>query len=277
MATLTKRNSWGQYLSLIILSGVALFIIAPYIWMVLASFRSTQEIVQNPGVILPIDWTLEGYRNVLTNAPFFQWFINSLIVALSITALVVFTSTLAGFVFAKFDFRGKEGLFWLVLATMMVPYQITMIPIFLIVGRLHLYDTLWALIIPGAVSAFGLYLCRQFCEEIPDSLSEAALIDGAGPMRVYWSIIVPLLRPCIAALAIFTFLEAWNEYLKPLIMLSQVERMTLPLSLVFFGNAHKHDIGSVMSAASLIMIPAIIVLLLFQKQFIKGISITGTK
>ncbi|MCL2491650.1 MAG: carbohydrate ABC transporter permease [Coriobacteriia bacterium] len=272
-----KRHSIGQYISLAILSLVALFIIAPYIWMLMSSFKSTQEIVQNPGVILPINWTLAGYRNVLTNSPFFRWFLNSAIVATSITVLVVFTSTLAGFVFAKFEFKGKEALFWLILATMMVPYQITMIPIFLIVGELNLYDTLWALILPGAVSAFGFYLCRQFCEEIPDSLSEAALIDGAGPMRVYWSIIMPLLKPCIAALAIFTFLEAWNEYLKPLIMLSQVDRMTLPLSLVFFGNAHIHDIGSVMSAASLIMIPAVIVLLIFQKQFIKGISITGTK
>ena len=245
--------------------------------MLMTSFKSTKEIVQNPGVVLPLKWTLAGYKNVLTNSPFFKWFVNSAVVSVSITALVVFTSTLAGFVFAKYAFKGKEALFWIILATMMVPYQITMIPIFLIVGKLSLYDTLWALIIPDMISAFGLYLCRQFCEEIPDSLCEAALIDGAGPMRTYWSVVVPLLKPCIAALSIFTFLEAWNEYLKPLIMLSQVEKMTLPMSLVFFGNAHIHDIGSVMSASSLIMMPAVVVLLVFQKQFIKGISITGTK
>jgi ABC-type glycerol-3-phosphate transport system permease component len=131
--------------------------------------------------------------------------------------------------------------------------------------------------LPEIASAFGFYLSRQFIEEIPDSLCEAALIDGGGPWRIYWSVILPLLKPCIGALAIFTFLEVWNEYLKPLIMLSAVDRMTLPMSLVFFSNAHIHDIGSVMSASSLIMIPAVAVLLLFQRQFIKGISITGTK
>jgi len=272
-----KKIHPAQLAAVLVLTAVAIAIITPYIWMLLTSFRGTKEIFQNPGRIWPIQWTLDGFKNVITNAPFFKWFINSTIITVTVTTVVLFTSTLTGYVFAKYKFKGKNVIFWFILATMMVPYQITMIPVFLIINQLTLYDTLWALIVPELVSAFGLFLCRQFCAEIPDSLCEAARIDGAGPMRIYWSIILPLLKPCIGALGIFTFLEVWNEYLKPLIMISQVDRMTLPLALTFFSNAHIHDIGSVMSASSLIMIPVTIVLLVFQKQFIKGISITGGK
>ena len=272
-----RKISTSQILIIAVLVIVAIIIIVPYIWMLMTSFRSTQEIFQNPGTIMPIDWTLDGYINVITNSPFGHWVINSTIVTLTVTAFVIFTSTFGGYIFAKFKFKGKNILFWFILATMMVPYQITMIPVFLIINEINLYDTLWALIVPELVSAFGLFLCRQFCADIPDSLCEAALIDGAGPLRIYWSVILPLLKPCIGALAIFTFLEVWNEYLKPLIMLSQVDRMTLPLALTFFSNSHIHDIGSVMSASSLIMIPVTVVLLIFQKQFIRGISITGSK
>jgi len=266
-----------QLAALSILFIVAIFIIAPYIWMMLTSFKSTKEIMQNPGKILPIDWTLSGYHYVLTESPFFSWFVNSMIVSVTVTLAVVFTSTLTGYVFSKFRFKGRSVLFWLLLATMMVPYQITMIPQFLIINELGLYDTLWALITPELVTGFGIYLCRQFCDEIPDSLCEAAVIDGAGPFKIYRMIIIPLLKPCIGALTIFTFLEVWNEYLKPLIMLNEIRRMTLPLALAFFSDARTHDIGAIMSASALIMIPATIVLLILQKQFIKGIAITGMK
>lgn len=274
---LGKKTSAGQIVALVILVVVALMVITPYIWMLLTTFKSTPEIRQNPGRILPIEWTLSGYKYVLTQSPFFSWFINSVIVTVAITGAVVFTSTLTGFLFSKYQFKGKSFLFWLILATMMVPYQITMIPGFLIINEIGLFDTLWALIVPALVSGFGVYLCRQFCDDIPDSLCEAALIDGAGPFRIYWTIIVPLLKPCIGALSIFMFLDAWNEYLKPLIMLSEVKRMTLPLALSFFATARIHDIGSIMSASSLIMLPATILLLVFQKQFIKGVAMTGIK
>ncbi|MDR0783431.1 MAG: carbohydrate ABC transporter permease [Propionibacteriaceae bacterium] len=272
-----KKIHWGQVVPLTILTTVAILVIAPYIWMLLTTFKSTPEIRQNPGKILPINWTLSGYHYVLTESPFLRWFINSVIVSVTVTVAVVFTSTLVGFVFSKYQFRFKKVLFWFILATMMVPYQITMIPQFLIIVELNLYDSLWALIVPALVSAFGVYLCRSFCDDIPDSLCEAAIIDGAGPFRIYWTVILPLLKPCIGALSIFIFLEVWNEYLKPLIMLSQVNKMTLPLALSYFSTARIHDIGSIMSASSLIMLPATILLLVFQKQFIKGVAMTGMK
>ena len=245
--------------------------------MLLTSFKSTTEIIKNPGRILPIDWTLSGYYNVLTQSPFFMWLKNSIIVTASVTVIVLFTSSLTGYIFAKYQFRGKEFLFWIILATMMVPFTVTMIPNFLLINELGLHNTLGSLIVPTMVSGFGIFLCRQFCEDIPDSLCEAAKIDGAGDFYIYWKIILPNLTPCLGALAIFTFLESWNDYLRPLIMLERMESMTLPVALSYFSNQHYNDYSSIMAAAALIMVPVTVVFLLLQKYFIKGIAITGMK
>ena len=256
---------------------ILLVILMPYIWMLLTSFKSTSEIMKNPGKIIPIDWTLSGYHKVLTQSPFFKWLQNSIVVTASVTVIVLFTSSIAGYIFAKYHFRGKEFLFWIILASMMVPFTVTMIPNFLLINELGLHNTLWALIVPMMVSGFGIFLCRQFCEDIPDSLCEAAKIDGAGDFYIYWKIILPNLGPCLGALAIFTFLESWNEYLRPLIMLEKMESMTLPVALSYFTNQHYNDYSSIMAAAALIMIPVTVVFLLLQKYFIKGIAITGMK
>lgn len=256
---------------------VALVVVAPYILMLLSSFRTTAEMMKNPATIFPIEWTLGGYTKVFARAPIFRWFLNSLTITSSVTVSVLFTSTIAGFVFAKFKFSKKELLFWILLATMMVPSSVTMIPSFLIINWLGLYNKLAALIVPSVVSVFGIFLARQFIDDIPDSLCEAALIDGCGAWGMYFRVILPQIRPAISALAIFTFLGTWNDYLGPLIMLTDVERMTLPLALTFFNTNHSMDLGATMAAAALVMLPVTVVFLLFQKQFVKGISITGMK
>ncbi len=263
--------------AMIIAFIVVFLVIMPYIWMLLTSFKTTPEIMKNPSKILPIEWVTSGYAKVLTRSPFFKWFANSIVVSVSVTFIVLVTSSLTGFIFAKYRFPLKNLLFWLILASMMVPFSVTMIPNFLIVNTLGLYDSLYALIVPMAVSGFGIFLCKQFCEDIPDSICEAAKIDGAGDLRIYMTIIVPLLRPCLAALAIFTFLESWNDYLRPLIMLERVSSMTLPVALSFFSSQHGSDLSATMSAASLVMLPVTIVFIAFQKQFIKGIALTGSK
>jgi ABC-type glycerol-3-phosphate transport system permease component len=249
----------------------------PYLWMIITSFRRTPEILRNPGQIWPTQWVITNYGMVFDETPFFSWLRNSVSVTFAVTLGVLFTASLVGYVFAKFRFRGKDLLFWLILSTMMVPSQITMIPSFLIINGVGLYDSLFALILPRLVTAFGIFLCRQFCEDIPDSLCEAALIDGAGPFHIYRTVVIPLLRPCLAALAIFTFLENWNEYLMPLIMIEKVENMTLPIALSFFSGFRAAQTGAVMAAAVLVMMPVTIVFLCFQKQFIKGITLTGMK
>jgi len=254
-----------------------LIILMPYVFMLLTSFRATSEIVQNPGRLAPIKWTLSGYQTVLTKSPYLKWFLNSVIVTVSVTVAVLFTSSITGFIFAKYEFKGKGVLFWIVLATMMVPFAVTMIPGFLVVNELGLYNTLWALVVPSLVSGFGIFLCRQFCAEIPGELCDAAKIDGASDMRIYLEIALPLLRPCLGALAIFTFLEKWNDYLGPLLMLDSVENMTLPLSLSYFSSQHYNDYSAIMAAAALIMVPVTVVFIILQKQFVKGIAITGMK
>ena len=262
---------------IIVVCVFVLIILMPYIWMLLTSFKSTSEIMKNPGKIVPIDWTLSGYIKVLTQSPFFKWLQNSVIVTASVTVIVLFTSSITGYIFAKYHFKGKEFLFWVILVTMMVPFTVTMIPNFLLINELGLHNTLGALIVPTMVSGFGIFLCRSFCEDIPDSLCEAAKIDGAGDFYIYWKIILPNLGPCLGALAIFTFLDSWNDYLRPLIMLEKMDSMTLPVALSYFTNQHYNDYSSIMAAAAMIMIPVTVVFLLLQKYFIKGIAITGMK
>jgi len=277
LGKLTPGKLAVKLIMLLVACLFLLVIVMPYIFMLLTSFRTTSEIVQNPGQIIPINWTLSGYIKVLTKSPYLKWFLNSVIVTVSVTAGVLFTSSITGFIFAKYNFKGKDFLFWIILATMMVPFAVTMIPGFLIVNELGMYNTLWALIVPSFISGFGIFLCRQFCAEIPDALCESAKIDGASDMYIYLRIILPLLRPCLGALAIFTFLEKWNDYLGPLLMLDSVENMTLPLSLSYFSSQHYNDFSAVMAASALIMVPVTAVFIILQKQFIKGIAITGMK
>lgn len=259
------------------LSILTILFILPYIWMILNSFKSTSEILTNPKNIIPEQFTTDGYVKVLTKSPFFSWMKNSIVVTVTNTVVILFTSSLVGYVFSKFEFKGKKLLFMILLATMMIPSQITMIPSFLLMNKLGLYNHLSALIIPSFVNAFGIYLCKQFCDEIPKEIIESAKLDGASDIRIYFKIIIPMIRPALASLTIFTFLNYWNDYLNPLIFLNEVKKMTLPLALSFFSSQHMADLSATMAASALIMIPVTIVFISFQKQFIKGITMTGMK
>ena len=260
-----------------ILIIASIIVVVPYIWMLSNSFKTTKEAVMYPNLLIPQDPTVDGYVKVLTKSPFFSWLKNSLIVTGVNTIIVLFTSTLLGYVFARFEFKGKKFLFNILMYTMMVPAQVTMITSFLLIDSIGLYDSLLALIIPAFVNAFGVYLCKQYIEEIPKSLIESARIDGASDFMIYWKIVIPQIRPAIGSLAIFTFLQYWNDYLNPLLFLSSKDRMTLPLALSYFSSQHTSDLSAVMAAAALIMIPSAIVFIIFQKQFVKGIAMTGMK
>ena len=259
---------------LVLLSVIIVF---PYVWMLLTSFKTNPDILKNPTSLWPNPWTVSCYVTAVTKAPFLRWLSNSLIVTCSNVVLVIFTSTIIGFVFAKYRFPKKELLFTIILATMMVPAQVTMIPSFLIINKLGLYNTLGALIVPGIVVSFGIFMCRQFIEDIPDSLCEAAKIDGASDLLIYGRIVVPNIKSAIGSLAIFMFLGVWNDYLTPLIMLNDTKRMTLPLALSFFTSQHLTDNSATMAVASLVMVPVLIVFIAFQKQFIKGVALSGIK
>ncbi|TJY42466.1 carbohydrate ABC transporter permease [Cohnella pontilimi] len=250
--------------------------LVPYLWMVLSSLKGNLEIIRSTD-LLPHKVTFEGYKTVFQDAPFMHWLWNSIVTSTAITIVTVFTSALAGYIFAKFRFRGKQVLFIVILATMMIPTQILMIPSYLIIFKLGLINNLLALIIPSLISAFGIFLARQAIDELPYDLMESARMDGAGEFYTFLRIILPLVRPMLSALAIFTFMAAWNNYVWPLIVLNDTEKMTLPLALVFFNGAHVRNFNIIMSASVLVMIPVLVVFLIFQKQFIKGLSMTGFK
>lgn len=273
-----KRSKYKKYHYVIIafLAVLSAIMMYPMVWMFLTSFKSNAEIRTYRTKVLPVEWTLERYRSAFERAPVAGWFANSMFITICVTAAVILTSTLIGYVFAKCEFRGKKLLFVLLLATMMVPPQVTMIPRYLMIQKMHLFNTRWALIVPGLVSAFSIYLARQFIGDIPDSLCEAAKIDGAGPIRIYWHVILPNIKPAIGSIGIFTAMMHWNDYLNPLLMLNDMEKMTLPLGLVIFDSQRTSDLSATM-AASMIMIPMIVIFLVFQKQFIKGMTMSGIK
>lgn len=275
-----KRKSEYKKHHIIILAFLTIFSIImmyPMAWMLVTSFKTNADIRMNRTKFFPTEWTLDGYRTAFAKAPIGQWFINSMLVVICITAAVIFTSTLIGFVFAKYEFRGKKVLFMILLATMMVPPQVTMIPRYLMIQEMHLFNTIWALIVPGLVSAFSIYMARQFIADLPDSICEAAKMDGAGPFRIYWSIVLPNIKPAIGSIGIFTAMMNWNDYLNPLLMLNDMEKMTLPLGLVIFDTQRVSDMSATMAAASMMMMPMIIIFVLFQKQFIKGMTLSGIK
>lgn len=271
-----KHKKVYNVVVILVMTLIGLIFILPYVWMLLNSFKPLTEIAKGK-TFWPKQWTMKNYHTVMTQAPIWKWLRNSVITSVSGTVIMLVTSSLAGFVFAKYSFKGKEFIFMFILATMMVPSQTTMIPSFLLVQGLGMYDSLLALIIPRMVGGFGIFLCRQFIMDIPDELVEAAHIDGANDMFIYSRVIVPLIRPALGALAIFTFLGQWNDYLGPLLYLSRTANMTMPLAINYFSSQHLSDVGAIMAAATLIMLPVTVVFLSFQKQFVEGIAITGMK
>ncbi len=272
-----ERDFKERVIIFFILFAASALVVIPYLWMLSNSFKTSKETITDPNHLIPLEPTLYGYEKVITGSPFFRWLLNSVIVTGVNTAIILFTSTLLGYVFSRYRFKGKQFLFSMLMFTMMVPAQVTMITTFIIIDGIGLYDSILALIIPSFVNAFGIYLCRQFCDEIPRELIECAKVDGAGDFHIYLKIVIPQIRPAIGSLAIFTFLEYWNDYLNPLIYLSSTDRMTLPLALSYFSTQHSTDLSATMAASALIMVPSALMFIVFQKQFIKGISLTGMK
>jgi multiple sugar transport system permease protein len=275
------RRWWSTRAEQLIIYGVlgtlALAYALPFFLMVSNSLKTPAEIIRIPPALLPTAPSLESYRTVLSSAPYFTWYRNSLLVASSVTLLTLFTSSIAGYIFAKFEFPGKRVLFLLILSTMMVPFTVLLIPTYLIVHRLGLLNTLWALIIPSSVSAFGVFLMRQFIANIPTELIEAARIDGASEFAIYARVIVPLVRPALATLGIFTFLGAWNDYLWPLVVLNDLDKMTLPLALTFFNSTHAQRYDLVMASATMMVGPVFVVFLFFQRYIVRALVMTGLR
>lgn len=272
-----KNNKTNRLTYIFLLFG-SIFVLLPFIWMILTSFKDNKEIITKiPPTFFPDNFYIGGYKKVFEGAPFIRWILNSLFVAFCITIATVFTSSLVGYIYAKFQFFGKKISFVIILITLMVPFEVIMIPEYMIISRLHLLNSLSALIIPSLVSGFGIFLCRQFCESIPNDLIDAARIDGASEFGIFTRIIIPEIKPAISALTIFTFMGSWNNYMWPLIVINDTNKMPASLAIDFFNGVHRTQPSTVMAASVLIMIPILIVYLIFQKQFIEGLALTGMK
>jgi alpha-1,4-digalacturonate transport system permease protein len=262
----------------VVLSIVSVLMLFPFVWMLSTALRPQghqAELSLIPSPYLAFEnfaraWT---YPHTLFN----QYAINSLVIALVSTALAVALNALAGFAFAKYKFPGRTVLFYLVLATLMVPFQITMIPTYVTIAKLGLINNYWGVILPGTASAFGIFLVRQFMQSIPDELLDAARIDGASEIGIFLRIIVPLSRTVLAVLAILTFLYRWNDYLLPLLVLNRQQMFTLPIGITNFIGEYQAEWSLVMAASIISIVPTVALFLFFQRYFVTGIAMTGMK
>ena len=285
--TLNKRN-YGEMVTRAIIVSVliafALFMILPFIWMVSASFKSEKDVMSVPIQWIPETFRLDNFKKVLnidtkstTNYHFMRAYWNSIKVSVTSTFCSVASASLAGYAFAKLKFRGSKILFLIYLAQLMVPTQLTLIPRFLMFSELKLANTHWSIILPKVVSVSSTFLVRQAFISTPSELREAAKIDGAGEFHIWWSIMLPLVKPTLAAVATVDFLACWNEYLDPLVFLSDWEKRTLPLALNQFIGTEVTQYNLIMAACCLTVIPVFIVFLCGQKFFMKGLTVGAVK
>jgi multiple sugar transport system permease protein len=267
--------------SLTIIVAVALLIGAlitafPFLWMLLASFKPQREALDFPPTLLPLSPTLEHYVTLFTELDFGRYLVNTLlVVAISFVGLLIMA--MAGYGFAKFEFRGRRWMFFLVLATMMIPVQVTMIPTFLILNAMKLTNTLAGIALPTLVSGFNIFLFRQFMTTIPSEMIEAARLDGASEMRIFFSIVVPLALPIFAVQAVLTFIASWNSFLWPLIIANDQRLYTLSVGLSLLNQQLAVNPSLQMAAAALMVVPMFIVFLIFQRHIVQGFTLSGLK
>jgi multiple sugar transport system permease protein len=257
--------------------AMALVVLAPFIWMILTSLKDMNDIFVYPPQWLPSKFNFENYLSAFEAAPFGTYYMNSLFVAITVTIGQLITCSMAAYAFARLQFRGRDPLFFVFLGTMMIPYNVTMIPSFMVLYWLGWIDTYQALIVPGLASAFGTFLLRQFFMTIPKELEEAAYIDGAGKFQVLWRIIVPLSKPALATLAIFTFMGVFNDFIWALIVISSEEMRTVQLGLAIFRDRYLTQWDLLMAGSVTAVLPILIVFFFAQKYFIKGITLSGLK
>ncbi len=278
MKSAHKKAVLGKIAVYTILILIALIMIIPFLWMLSASIKSDREVFQmSPFVWIPEEPRWDNYLKIWTKIPFAKFVGNTVYLTLVVTFLQLLTSSFAAYSFAKLNFRHKSTLFLAYIATIAMPWQVYMVPQFIMMRKMGLNDKLLAIICLQAFSAFGVFMMKQFYEGIPDDLCEAARIDGMSEYRIYASIMLPLSKPALSTLTIFTFVATWNDYLGPLIYLKSQENKTIQLGLKMFISQYSSDYGLIMAGSVLSLIPVLIVFLILQKYFVEGVASTGLK
>ncbi|MFH7029914.1 MAG: carbohydrate ABC transporter permease [Heteroscytonema crispum UTEX LB 1556] len=274
MAKQSFSLKYPNFLSLGVLLLGALIVLLPLLVVFLTSFAppgATPELLWKNG------WSFVNYRDAWQRGKFLLAFANSTLVALAVTAFQLITSALAGYALARLKFRGRQALLLIVLATLVIPFQLLVIPIFLVLKWGNLINTYWALILPTAVNGFGIFLLRQYFQTIPVELEEAAAIDGANRLQILWQVMLPLARPALVTLFLFTFIGEWNDLFKPLVFTTRPQLRTVQLALAEFQEQFTNNWPLMMAAVTIATVPVMILFLIGQRQFIRGIAATGIK
>jgi putative chitobiose transport system permease protein len=268
------RKLFENALWYLVLTFFALITVFPFAWMFLTSLKGPHDVVMSvPPQFLPTDPTLDNYTRVLRQLPIPLYFFNSILATVTLTVLNTLVSALAAYPLAKMRFRGRQGIFWLLLATLIVPAQLTYIPSFILaVNVFQYYDSLAALVFPGLVSAFNIFLLRQAFRSVPNDLLDAARVDGASELRIWRSVMLPIIRPSLAAVAIFTFVGSWNDFLWPSLMLHDRSTLTLPVGLAALQGVFSSDFRATAAGVTLTVIPILIFFMAVQRQFVRGLS-----
>ncbi|AQY52121.1 putative sugar ABC transporter permease [Listeria weihenstephanensis FSL R9-0317] len=270
------KSRGAKWLVGIILAVGGFFMILPFIWMVLSSVKTDAEILQIPPTIWPETFTWDNFKMLFTELNFSVYLRNTLVIVL-FSFIGLFLNAMAGYGFAKFSFRGKNKMFYMVLATMMIPGQVTMIPVYLILNMFGLTNTMTGIVLPGLVGAFGIFLFRQFMSTIPDELMEAARLDGASEFFIFWKIILPISRPVLAVQGILTFIAGWNSFLWPLIIANDEKYYTLSVGLSLLKGQYSSNYALQMAGSTFMVIPIILIFMMFQKYILKGFNVSGLK
>ena len=273
---LKAKNPAYQALSILVLCLLALFFFFPLFWIISGSFKTAVEINSPQPSLLPETFTLDNYLRLFKN-PALRWLGNTIFMAVTAMLLTCITAALAGYVLAKKRFFGRTLIFSLLVSAMALPKQVILIPLLREMAFLKMHDTLWAVILPTVAWPFGVFLMKQFSENIPGEMLEAAKIDGASELRCFTSVVLPMIKPGIGALAIFTFISAWNDYFLQLIMINSTPKLTISLGIAKLQAEMSTDFGLIMAGAALAAVPIITVFLLFQKYFTQGITMGAVK
>ncbi|MFM6848346.1 MAG: carbohydrate ABC transporter permease [Terrabacter sp.] len=271
----SQGGKWWLY---VILTVALVAVIAPFVWMVLGSFKGEGELRQVPPTWLPESASLDNYTQLFDKLSFGQFFTNSIVVAVVVTIGNLVFCSMLGYALAMLDFKGKRFIFVAVMTTLMIPGVVTFVPLFVLVANAGLIDSLPGLFLPFLVSPFGVFLMRQFIMGLPKDLLDAGRVDGAGELKIFWKIILPLCGPALATLGILTFLGSWDNFLWPLVVAQSEDKYTLPVALALYSTGQNStNYGLLLAGATVVILPILVVFLVFQKRFIEGIATTGLK
>ncbi|MFE0424352.1 carbohydrate ABC transporter permease [Streptomyces sp. NPDC058953] len=280
MSGTARTNRMKKPAAYLLLGAGLVLMAAPFLWMALSAFKTKPDLAASPPVWIPTEWTLANFRELLDLLDLPRYFLNSTIVATLVTLSNLVFCSMLGYALAKLDFAGRNKVFALVLGALMVPGNLMLLPLFVLMSKMQLIDSYAGLVLPFAAGAFGVFLMRQFMVSVPDELLEAARLDGAGEWYIFWRIVMPLVKPALATLAILTFLQSWNNFVWPLIATNDPDKYTLPVALATFAtdpNRANGANGVLMAGSFLVVLPVLLIFAVLQRHFTQGIATAGLK